>query len=204
MTSVLTGDIIKSGNYQPDSWLKPLKEGLLTIGKEGETWEIYRGDSFQVEITDIKDSFLKAMYLKACIKTVKGLDVRMAIGIGNRSFTGKSITESNGEAFRNSGETLEVLKKEKTNLKLKTTKSSLDKELNLYFKLALIAMDDWTMNSAEMVKLYIENPKYRQEDIAKIIGISQDAVSKRIKRAHLEKLLELDAMYKQKLITLTQ
>jgi len=41
--------------------------------------------------------------------------VRMAIGIGGKSYSGDRITESNGEAFINAGEKFEELEKEKFN-----------------------------------------------------------------------------------------
>jgi len=125
--------------------------------------------------------------------------VRLAIGIGDKTYQGKTVSESNGEAFIYSGETLETLKKEKVNLKLKTNNDVLNTELNLYFKLALIAMDNWTVNSAEIMKLSIEHPNMIQSDLAKLIGISQDAVSKRQKRAYLDEILELDHLYRQKI-----
>ena len=133
---------------------------------------------------------------------IKGLDVRMAIGIGDKSFKGKKVTESNGEAFRFSGETIESLKKEKLNLKIKTKNETINNELNLYFKLALLSIDNWTTNSAEIVKLSLEHPNKFQKDLAKLIGTNQDAISKRIKRASLDEILELNEMYKQKIETL--
>ena len=200
MTSVITGDIIKSRSIKnPDIWLSILKQALTSIEKDLTKWEIYRGDSFQIEVSDINDSFLSALYLKACLKTIKGLDVRMAIGIGSKSFNGEKITESNGEAFQFSGDTLESLKKEKVNLKIKTINPNLNAELNLYFKLALSIMDNWTANSAEIVKLSIEQPDALQETLGKQLGINQNAISGRQKRAHLDELLELDHLYRQKL-----
>ena len=133
---------------------------------------------------------------------IKGLDVRLAIGIGDKTYEGKDVTESNGEAFIFSGETLESLKREKQNLRIKTKNEEFDKELNLYFKLALIPMDSWTVNSAEIVKLNIENPDALQSDLGKIVGINQNAISTRQKRAHLDEILELDLMYRQKIAKL--
>src|SRR5690606_28973254 len=179
MTSIITGDIIKSRTKtQPETWLTVLKQSLETIAKSRKDWEVYRGDSFQLEINTIEDSFKTAMYIKACIKTIKGLDVRLAIGIGNKSYEGQNILESNGEAFQFSGETLETLKTEKQNLKIKTKDDILNEELNLYFKLALISMDDWTTNSAEMVKLYLENPKALQMELATILRSEERRVGK--------------------------
>lgn len=200
MTSILTGDIINSRHKaDPNSWLDILKDSLSYLEKNSNLWEIYRGDSFQIEIKDIQNSFEAALYLKACIKMVKGLDVRIAIGIGKKSFAGQSITESNGEAFQFSGETLETLKKEKVNLKIKTTNSKLDQELNLYFELALITMDNWTPNSAEIVKLSLEQPDALQQELARQIDISQNTVSDRQTRAKLDEILQLNAMYRHKI-----
>lgn len=199
MTSVITGDIIRSRQENPETWITNLKSALFFLSSDNSRWEIYRGDSFQIEIADISKSFLAAVYLKACIKTIKGLDVRLAIGIGNKTYEGKDVTESNGDAFVFSGETLESLKKEKQNLRIKTNNPELDRELNLYFKLALVSMDHWTVNSAEVVKLSIENPQALQQELAELIGTKQDAISKRQKRAGLEHILELNQMYQQKL-----
>jgi hypothetical protein len=203
MTSVITGDIIKSRDIQPDIWLEALKQALSKIEPDSHYWDIYRGDSFQIEIRDYKKSFISAVYIKACIKTIKGLDVRMSIGIGNKTFEGNKVTESNGTAFENSGTMIEFLKKEKMNLKIKTNNNVLDNELNLFFKLALISMDNWTANSAEIVKVHLDYPTKIQQEIAQKVGISQDAVSKRMKRANLVEILELNQMYKSKLAKLT-
>ncbi|WP_296385092.1 transcriptional regulator [Winogradskyella sp.] len=203
MTSVITGDIIKSRSVSDqDLWLKELKYALSMLSSDKSYYEIYRGDSFQFEYREYYASFKAAVYIKACIKSIKGLDVRMSIGIGEKSHTGETVSESNGEAFIFSGETFETLKKEKKNLKIKTKHFELDKELNLYFKLALIAMDNWTVNSAEIVKLSLENPNMIQSELAKLIGISQDAVSKRQKRAYLDEILELDLLYRHKIAKL--
>lgn len=203
MTSVITGDIINStAQKNPEIWIRTLKDSLSTIEMNDNYWEIYRGDSFQIEITDTSKSFLNAIYIKACIKMISDLDVRLAIGIGNKTYQGNKVSESNGEAFVFSGETLETLKKEKQNLRIKTKNNQLDNELNLYFKLALSFMDNWTKNSAEIIKLSIENPNALQHELAELIGIKQDAVSKRQKRAGLESILELNQMYQQKIASL--
>ncbi|WP_400079637.1 transcriptional regulator [Winogradskyella sp. R77965] len=203
MTSIITGDIIRSRSaLSEDLWLTPLKAVLSKLTDDASFYDIYRGDSFQLECSPIEDSFRTAVYIKAFLKSVKGLDVRMSIGIGTKNYQGDSVSESNGEAFIYSGETFETLKKEKQNLKLKTSNPIINKEINLYFRLALIAMDHWTVNSAEVVKLTLEHPNMIQAELAKLIGISQDAVSKRQKRAYLDEILELDGLYRQKVAQL--
>ncbi|TBN04764.1 transcriptional regulator [Hyunsoonleella flava] len=204
-TSVITGDIIRSNKFKnPKVWLDPLKKALIKTETDQKYWEIFRGDSFQIEVRDNQKAFLTAIYIKACIKSVKGLDVRMAIGIGHKTFEGDTVTESNGEAFQFSGETLENLKKEKTNLKIKSRDTHTNEELNLYFKLALIAMDNWTVSSSEAIKVSIENFGALQSEIAELLGINQEAVSKRLKRAYFNEILSLDRMYHKKITLLEQ
>lgn len=200
MTSIITGDIINSRNLNhPNLWIIPLKAALKYLNPDTSQFEIYRGDSFQIEISNVSKSFISAVYIKACAKIIQGLDVRLAIGIGSKTYNSTTISESNGEAFVFSGETLDSLKKEKANLLLKTNNAQLNNELNLYLKLAATFMDNWTVSSAEIVKLSIEQPDALQRELAIIIGTKQDAISKRQKRAKLDLLWELDAMFKQKI-----
>ena len=74
MTSILTGDIINSRNIDSNEWMPLLKSTLNTIGQTSKIWEIYRGDSFQIEIETIEEALLFAFKLKAIIKSIKNLD----------------------------------------------------------------------------------------------------------------------------------
>ncbi|MDR6300765.1 SatD family protein [Mesonia maritima] len=199
MTSVLTGDIINSrATNAPKDYLEILRKTLSFLGKENTNWEIFRGDSFQLEIKEPENAFWKSLYIKAALKSIKGLDVRIAIGIGEKSYEAESISESSGSAFIRSGEMFELLKKEKTNLLIHCGNKKLNRELNVSFKLALIAMDHWTQNSAEVVKLSIEYPDFNQHELGEKIGIKQNTVSERQKRAFLEELKEFDAIFRTK------
>ena len=42
-------------------------------------------------------------------------------------------------------------------------------------------MDNWTVNAAEIVKTTMENPDKLQEELGKIVGIKQSAISNRLK-----------------------
>ena len=203
MTSIITGDIINSREIKnPEEWLAPLKEIFYNIDSLNKYWEIYRGDSFQIEIKDWYQAFEMAVLIKATIKSIKALDVRMAIGVGEKTHKAKRISESNGSAFIYSGEEFDKLKQNKVNLAIKTANNELNEELNLYFKLALIAMDNWTKKSAEIVTLSIKNPELPQEELGNIIGIKQNTVSEHLKRASFEEIMEVDKMYRHKISTL--
>ncbi|WP_417360694.1 SatD family protein [Galbibacter sp.] len=200
MISVITGDIVNSRQLNdPDIWLKPLKSIFKKVCQSEQDWEFYRGDSFQVELTQHNKAFEVAVLIKATVKMIKGLDVRMAIGVGEKTHQGIKVTESNGPAFIYSGEAFETLRSKKSNLAIKTGNNTLDSELNLYFKLALIAMDHWTTNASEIVKLSIENPGYSQQEIGVLSGIKQNTVSEHLKRAFFNEVIELNHMYQSKI-----
>lgn len=202
MVCVITGDIINSKRNNPKAWLKPLKKELDTIGKSPKVWEIYRGDSFQVIVANPKNALLTAIKIKATLKCIQGINVRMSIGMGNRTHNAPKVTESNGSAFVHSGEKFETLKKEKQNLAIKSDWPTFDEEMNLYLKLSLIAMDNWTVNAAEIVKTAMENPGKLQEELGQIVGIKQNAISNRLKRAYYGEIMEVNEMYKIKLKSL--
>lgn len=203
-TSIITGDIINSRKVNPKFWLNPLKKTLSSQGETPETWEIFRGDSFQLEVSNPSVSFMTAIRIKAHIKSIKNIDVRMAIGIGGKEFAAPKITESNGEAFINSGEKLEMLKKEKQNLAVKTPWQDFDREMNLYIRLALIPMDSWTSNAAELIKILIDNPEMTQTKLADKLKITQSAVSGRQKRSYYLEIVELESLFREKVKNLLQ
>lgn len=201
MISILTGDIVNSRKIPVEIWLPALKSALTLISDK-KNWEIFRGDSFQLE-TKPEEAFLTAIYLKASIKTIKALDVRIAIGIGKKKFSSKKITESNGEAYIYSGEKLDEIKEKAINLAVQTPWQDFDYEMNVSIRLALIAMDNWSQISAEMVKLSIENRGVSQKDLAELAKKSQSTVSEALKRARFNEILELDTLYRKKLNSLT-
>ena len=131
------------------------------------------------------------------------LDVRMSIGIGDKTYDAARISESNGSAFVRSGELFEQLKKQKNTLAINTGQSDFDKEINLMLRLAQTFMNSWLVQSAEFILTEMENPTLSQEEIGLKLNINQAAVSRRRKRSQFELILELENYYRQKIKTLT-
>lgn len=200
MIAVITGDIINS-RALPEEWIDTLKGALEGLFGKNINWEIFRGDSFQVEL-NAKDALINAIYIKACIKMLKGADVRIGIGIGKKTINAEKVTEANGEAFINSGSAFDTLKTSKVNMAITTPWPKVNEELNLFIKLALIAMDSWGQIAAEMVKYAIENQNTKQDKIAKISGRSQSSVSEALKRAHFNEIMELESRYRTQITKL--
>ena len=202
MIAVITGDIIHSKRHEPEQWLGVLKKLFKGSSELLTDWEIYRGDEFQVEIPNPENALLMALKIKATIKTISTLDVRLSIGLGEKTYTGKSVSESNGPAFSNSGEQLSKMKKQKINLLIKSDNEALDKELNIIFKLGAVIWDNWSEVSAELALILLQNPHQVQEKIAQTLGIKQAAVSQRFKRSEMALVLETERYYKDKILSL--
>lgn len=209
MIAVIKGDIVDSRKLSdPDKWLVPLKELLGQWGKAPVQWEILWGDFFQLEVADPADAVEKALAIKALVKRtepsdsqkkISPIDVRMAIGIGERTHVGKSISESNGSAFIYSGEKFDRLKRERTTLAIQSPWPAFDREMNLYFRLANTFMDSWSITSGELVGTLLQHQGATQQEIGDILHIKQNSVSDRWRRAHVDELLELLAMYRHKI-----
>jgi hypothetical protein len=209
MTAIITADIINSRKLvNQEIWITPLKKLLASYGATPKNWEIFRGDYFQIEIEDSNEALLVSLKIKALIKSIivpdeqkkmTSIDVRMAIGLGTKEYTADRISESNGTAFIYSGTKFERLKKEKITLAIQSSFPDFDYEMNLYLKLAVIQMDAWTVNSAVLFNTLFEDPTRKQAEIGAILGIGQNSVSGRCKRAHVDEILELDKMYRFKL-----
>ena len=200
MIAIITGDIINSENHPSSEWIGMLKNYFNQFGESPMNWEIYRGDEFQLKVTE-KNALFTAIRMKSMLKTIKGLDVRMGIGIGLETYIGTGVTESNGPAYQRSGRNFETLKESKVNLSIATGDAKNDRTLNLMLRLALDFMDDWSVVSAEIVTLVLDNPHSSQKEVAQMLGIKQSAVSQRLKRARLDLVLEVLAYYKELITT---
>ena len=196
MTSVLTGDIINSKDSNPDKWLESLKQVFKNHAKEIVAWEIFRGDSFQIEINP-KYALELAINIKLSIKQHKDIDVRIAIGIGDKTYSVNKITESNGTAFINSGECFDNLKK--TTLAIKTPNEDFDYTLNTIFNLALLTIDNWTIKSVKLLQVVFDNPNKNQKEIAKLMNKSQSSISEALDRAGFNELLQVLVYYQYKI-----
>lgn len=209
MIAVIKGDIINSRLIiNQDKWLIPLEDLLNEWGKSPEIWEVAWGDSFQLEVENPAESLYKALLIKALIKGISfkknsekmsEIDVRISIGIGEKTYAGRRVSESNGPAYIYAGEKFSLLKKENTTLAIKSKWPEFDEEFNLYLKLAGVFMDKWTKSSAELVGIVLKNSMITQEEVGKLIGIKQSGVSGRWNRAKIDEILAIDNLFRRKI-----
>ncbi len=199
MTSIITGDIINSKKSSPKKWLDALKSVLNNYGSSPLVWEIYRGDSFQLEVSP-KLALEACILIKATIKQFDNLDVRLAIGIGEKEYHSENITESNGSAFVNSGECFESLKK--TTLAIKSPFEAFDTQINIMLELAQLTINNWTSTTATLVKTALEHPDFNQKQIAKTLEKTQGNISQGLKRAGFDEVFKLLQYFKTQMQSL--
>lgn len=196
--AILTGDIVSSRRV-PDKkkWLKRLteivekKSGLSKAPK----WDVFRGDGFQLELSTPSDALRMALLIRSGLKSLpelysQGIDARIGIGIGRKEYAGKSISDSDGEAYQWSGSVLDSLKSEQSRLQMKSPWTELDLPMNVALQLGSVIIDEWTSPEAEIMWLWLTEGK-TQVEMARKLKITQPAVHKRAAGAHLNEISKL-------------
>lgn len=199
MRAVITGDIINSRVSSTVRWHRYLKRVLSLYGDNPKSWEIYRGDSFQLLLKP-KQALVAAIHIKASIKQIAPLDVRMGIGFGTQSYRAAKVTASTGSAFVNSGEAFDGLKKQ--TLAIATGEEQIDEHLNIMLSLALLSMDSWSDTVAKVISAMIENPTANQVEIASKLKKSQSTISEALKRGGFDEIKQLLIYFEKTIIKL--
>lgn len=205
MIGVITGDIVASHKMGDRKlWLNKLKEILTTLNKDNlysnVQWEIFRGDSFQLRVEDPARALLITLIIRSGMRAIKAftdmdMDVRLAIGIGLENYTGDTISESDGSAYRNSGQELDKIK-DQTRIALRSPWQELDEEMHVSFALADVIINGWTYKSAEIAWWFFTGTT-TQEKLSRLLDISQPAVHKRMQRACIQEINILEERYRK-------
>ena len=87
------------------------------------------------------------------------------------------------------------------NISIKSPWVTFDEEINLYLKLAGTFMDNWSVSSAELIQIVLNNERITQEEIGRKLGIKQNSVSGRWNRANVEEMLAVEEMFRKKIKT---
>ncbi len=192
MTAILTGDIINSRSVEPQEWLPVLEKSLALLAADRSVWEVFRGDSFQLEVS-VDQALKAALYLKAALKQIKGLDVRISIGVGEKNYTDKKISQSNGSAFIHSGEAFDRLK-HKT-LSFQSDDSSWNEIINLFLDLISTIVNAWTPVSIYLIQKMFDNPDFTQLQLAELTKMNQGNISRALKRGGYDEIQKVLQYY---------
>ena len=195
MVAVITGDIIQSRKTSIEIWLPKLKAVLNEYGTTPNDWEIFRGDSFQL-VTTPEQALYVSMVIKAELKKIDNINVRMGIGIGEMDFKTNNVTESNGSAFVHSGSCFDGLKKQ--TLAIETPWEDWNKTFLVMIDLATLTIDRWSDKTAEVMAEKLQNPSMSQKEIAeKLNKKGQGNISESLKRGGYDELNQLLNYYQE-------
>ncbi|MEO5995615.1 MAG: hypothetical protein ABIN89_02860 [Chitinophagaceae bacterium] len=220
ITGVITGDIVASRKLPGKSrerLYSDLRKFLATLKTKGllTAYEMFRGDSIQCIVKNKEQSLRAALMIRAWLKSyavrtsaakkkqvrnkktgvvmplIGKQDIRLSIGIGGVDFVKKnSLAHSDGEAFHLSGIGLDSLKTTTGKIILETADTTFNEAIEPSMLLLDAVLQKWTSNQAEIILFKLKN--YKEEQIAREIGISQSAVNQRTKTSQwsaIEKLL---------------
>ncbi|MEC4052078.1 SatD family protein [Myroides odoratimimus] len=195
MIAVITGDIVNSRSVDPKEWQPQLKAFLEKSFNDVSKWEIYRGDSFQIEIA-IEKALEFVLMIKALIKHISNLNVRMSIGIGEQGYISEKVIESYGQAFINSGQAFEELK-DKT-LRVKTNNKEFDDYFNPILGLVSFITDQWKPETAKAFFYTLYYNDLLQKEVAVKMGKNSTTISRALKRGASDELLNIIKLYSNK------
>lgn len=189
MKAVITADIVNSTKIEEtnryllvdelDNIIQDLKR-LSSL-----RCEMYRGDSFQVLVDDVKYCLEIAVLIRLGLKKSNllkntKLDARMAIGVGDVSYEHEQVILSDGEAFRLSGRTFDKLNKRR--LLIATNINDVDEPLNV-----MLAFIDELLEglSYTQSKYLYDSLLYNmsQMELANVYNTSQPNIAKHLKSA---------------------
>ena len=189
MKAVITADIVNSTKIKEDNRYLLIEE-INKIIQDLQVLsplkcEMYRGDSFQVVVVDVKYSLEIAVLIRLGLKKSNllergKLDARMAIGVGDISFEHKQVILSDGEAFRLSGRTFELLNKRR--LLIATSVDNVNELLNVM----LAFIDDLVINLSSTQSRYLYDSllyNISQVELANMYNTTQPNIAKHLKSA---------------------
>jgi hypothetical protein len=196
--AVITGDIVASTKL-PESMRLKLHNAMVNGGKElrrifplAVPWnlEIFRGDSWQLVVTDPSLSLRIALYyrafLRAHLEKFK-VESRLAIAVGTIDFMPSNrISAGDGQAFQKSGRLLEKIPKHSRMTFAIAGREK--KDINLVLEIVVLLLDTlakrWTPRQAQAIAYVMQG--WTQEKIANNFlpnPISQQAVAQHLDRA---------------------
>jgi hypothetical protein len=200
--AVLTGDVIRSeqigdnGLEVVGSILRDIRSVLnqaypgLVVGEP----QVFRGDAWQLVLSEPRLFLRVALYVRARIKSVgPEYDTRIAVGVGTaRKLVPRRISESLGEAFTRSGHELDRMgRKKEIRLHLPDeVRAELDWMPVLLHLVGEIAQR-WKGRQAVAVAHVLLDEDSKQEDVArKMGGVTRQAANSALVSAGWPALLE--------------
>ncbi len=206
--AVLTGDITdftSLNNERREELIGDTDDYLKKWVKRPEDAAIFRGDSFQMVFDDLQLAVMRGIQLicwfkKQASKENPNLNARIAIGVGGLAFKGKTVLDSDGEAFHLSGRNFDAMEPGEL-IRIVTGNDELNEQLSVLLMFMNLVINDWTPHMAEVIFWVLEDQNATQDKLARRLNLFQSNIAKRLKIAHwkeIEKAAKYIALQLQK------
>lgn len=120
--AVLTGDVIRSSRLSTAqrervmAVLSSLVDSFKTLDEQIDSRgpQVFRGDSWQVVMSEPQFALHAALFLRAGLKSQEQVDTRIAVGLGQVEEWNDDLGKADGTAFRRSGAAFDAMKRQDT------------------------------------------------------------------------------------------
>jgi hypothetical protein len=198
--AVVTGDIknfTTLDNKNREKLVIETEHLLRTIVKKERDANMFRGDSYQFILDDVGQVLMKCLRLVCWFKLntnrepsvrEKGLNfntrlgTRLSIGIGEIAYEGKSVLDSDGQAFHLSGRVFDEMNKNEV-IRLTTFDDKKNDTYEIILMYINLIIRQWTVSQAETIYQLLSMEDGTQDKIAKELKMSQPAVANSLRFA---------------------
>ena len=187
-SAVLTGDLIASRAApagRVDDAMAALRDAAQAFGRRHDLdlrFTRSRGDSWQVLVADAGLALDAALVLLARLRAADtGIATRLAAGIGTVTDRGTSdLSDADGPAFVASGDALEAMSRRHD---LTIAGDGVGPMEVAVVALCEAQVRRWTAAQAEAAALALLDPRATQDDLARLLNITRQAVQNRLSGA---------------------
>jgi hypothetical protein len=191
--AVLTGDLVGStqaSSADAERAMAALQEAARGIERwiDSETrFTRFRGDGWQILLDDPRFSLQAIVAIIAeLVAADTGLETRIAIGFAPIDRIGTTdLSDASGEAFSRSGHALDAMTRRE---RITLAGPVVERWHEALFSLTAWTANRWTAAQAEAVALLVHQKARTQVDMAPMLSISPQAVSKRLASAGWEQV----------------
>ncbi|MCK4255351.1 hypothetical protein KAX35_00565 [candidate division WOR-3 bacterium] len=197
---VIIGDIKRSRDL--DSWrdiFLRLEEALKEINKKFSDDIVVSfvptvGDEFQGALLNSK----RVYNIYTIIRNKLQVDIYCGIGVGDIEKPFTKETGMRGNAFYRAREALEVCKKKKRSMFIKSsdTPDQTDTIINTLLRFVEVLENSWTQRQKEIANYYRLHPKCTYKQLGANFGITKQATSQILKAANWELVSEAESLVK--------
>jgi hypothetical protein len=200
--AVLTGDIIGSSRL-PRRQLEAVRSSLIRAVDEVKRWkrglvrgrpEFFRGDGWQVLLTDPSMALRVSIFLRASLLAKGIADTRVATGLGAGSETPfKRVALSTGQAFVLSGHALDQMTQySRMTIEVPKSAGPVSDWMPVIGHLCDALIGQWTRRQAQIVCVAIHPKEPDYQDVARLLRptVSKQAVAKALSGANWQVIRE--------------